>query len=124
MASFFKLISVMLMVAMGFILVSEAASGVQDAAIHDYPTVLEIIGSPRMKRSPHRAESGFYGKNRGMRGGFAGDSETYSTGYGLGAHSSTPFILHEISPVAEGLGGSFTGEGEFSGGTHSRISFD
>ncbi|XP_066955669.1 uncharacterized protein [Macrobrachium rosenbergii] len=110
MASFFKLISVMLMVAMGFILVSEAASGVQDAAIHDYPTVLEIIGSPRMKRSPHRAESGFYGKNRGMRGGFAGDSETYSTGYGLGAHSR--------------LGGSFTGEGEFSGGTHSRISFD
>nr|ABQ41235.1 male reproductive-related protein Mar-Mrr [Macrobrachium rosenbergii]ABQ41240.1 male reproductive-related protein Mar-Mrr [Macrobrachium rosenbergii] len=110
MASFFKLISVMVMVAMGFILVSEAASDLQDAAVHDYPTVLEIIGSPRMKRSPHRAESGFYGSNRGMEADFFGDSGTYSTGYGLGGLSR--------------LTGKFSGEGEFAGGAHSGRFYD
>ncbi|XP_064109005.1 uncharacterized protein LOC135217202 [Macrobrachium nipponense] len=110
MASFFKLISVLVVVVMGFILVSEAASEVQDAAPQDQLTVLEIIGSPRMKRSPGQADAGFFGKNKGMKGDFDADSHTFALGWGQGATSR--------------LGGRFSGEGEFSGGSQSKVTFD
>ncbi|XP_068201980.1 uncharacterized protein [Palaemon carinicauda] len=109
-------ISFALMAILGLSLVLETNSelvvevrpaGAYMDAIHDQLTVVDVMGNSRGKRSPGQAESSFYGKNTGMKGGFRAESETGASGNRKKGHTA--------------LSGKFSGHGRISGGTHTSV---